>query len=70
MAEVLVGGCLRGFHPIVVPANTSVEVSANSEGTFFEQPLGNVSKTVKAEEKQRTILFKAQGIDEYEYEFM
>ena len=70
MAEVLVGGCLRGFHPMVVPPYTSVAVIANDEGTFFEHPAGNDSKTMKAEEKQRTILFKAQGIGEYEIEFM
>ena len=68
MAEVLVGDCLRGFHPLVVPANTSVAVSANDEGTFFEHPAGNDSKTMKASEKQRTILFKAQGIGEDEFE--
>lgn len=70
MAEVQVGGCLRGFHPVVVPPNTSIAVSVNSEGTFFEQPLGHGSKTMKASEKQRTVLFKAQGIGEYEFEFM
>ena len=61
MAEVLVGSSLRGFHPISVPANTSI-ATINDEGSFFEQPLGKGSKEIKASEKQRTIFFKAQGI--------
>ena len=70
MAEVLVGGCVRGFLPVVVPPNTSIAVSSDNEGAFFEQPMGNGSKAMKASEKQRTILFKAQGIGEDEFGFM